>query len=58
MLIVRLAVWEIAVHLAVTCDVFDGVFLCCPFFPQDVLNEIWDLIGSVSESCPFYFYLV
>ena len=30
---VRLAgwppVWEIAVHLAVACDVYDGVFLCC-----------------------------
>ena len=25
------AVWEIAVHLAVADDVFDGVFLCCPF---------------------------
>ena len=24
-------VWEIAVHLAVAGDVFDGVFLCCPF---------------------------
>ena len=24
-------VWEIAVHLAVACDVYDGVFLCCPF---------------------------
>ena len=23
--------WEIAVHLAVTGDVFDGVFLCGPF---------------------------
>ena len=22
---------EIAVHLAVACDVYDGVFLCCPF---------------------------
>ena len=21
----------------------------CPFFPRDVLNEIWDLIESVSE---------
>ena len=37
MLIVRLAgvweiaVWEIAVHLVVAGDVFDGVFLCCPF---------------------------
>ena len=24
-------VWKIAVHLAVACDVYDGVFLCCPF---------------------------
>ena len=35
MLIVRLAgdhlYLEIAVHLAVAGDVFDGVFLCCPF---------------------------
>ena len=23
-------VWEVAVHLAVAGDVFDGVFLCCP----------------------------
>ena len=37
MLNVRLAgdppVWEIAVSLAVAGDVFDGVFLCCPFSP-------------------------
>ena len=38
-----------AVHLAVAGDVFDRVFLCCPFFPRDVLDEIWDLIESVSE---------
>ena len=31
-------------------DVFDGVFLCCPFFPRDVLDEIWDLTESVSGS--------
>ena len=24
-------VWETAVYLAVAGDVFDGVFLCCPF---------------------------
>ena len=34
-------------------DVFDDVFLCCPFFPRDVLDEIWDLIESVSEG--FFF---
>ena len=26
------------------------------FFPQDVLDEIWDLIESVSEGFPTYFY--
>ena len=44
-----------AVHLAVAGDVFDGVFLCCPFFQRDVLDEIWDLIESVSEGFPTYF---
>ena len=24
-------VWEITVHLAVACDVYGDVFLCCPF---------------------------
>ena len=42
------------VHLAVAGDVFDGVFLCCPFSPRDILDEIWDLIGSVSEGFPTY----
>ena len=32
--------------LAVAGDVFDGVFLCCPL---GVMDEIWDLIESVSE---------
>ena len=45
---------EIAVHLAFAYDVFDGVFLCCPFSPRDVLDEIWDLIESVSEGFPTY----
>ena len=36
--------WEIAVHLAVAGGVYDGVF-----FPRDVLDEILDLIESVSE---------
>ena len=35
--------------MAVAGGVFDGVFLCCPFSPLDVLDEIWDLIESVSE---------
>ena len=26
--------------------------------PRDVLEEIWDLIGSVSEGFPTYFFLV
>ena len=49
-------VWETAVHLAVAGGVFDGVFLCCPFFPLDVLDEIWDLIEPVSEGFPTYSY--
>ena len=26
------------------------------FFPRDVLDKIWDLIGSVSEGFPIYFF--
>ena len=40
---------------AVTCDVFIDVYLCCPFPSRDVLDEIWDLNGSVSGSFPTYF---
>ena len=47
---------EITVHLAVAGDVFDGVFLCCPFFPRDVLDSIWGLIESVSEGFTTYFF--
>ena len=36
-----------AVHLAVAGGVFDGVFSAV-LFPLDVLDEIWDLIESVS----------
>ena len=43
-------VWEIAVHLAVAGDVF---MLSC--FPLDVLDEILDLIETVSEGFPTYF---
>ena len=42
-----------AVHLAVACDVYDDVFLCCPFFPRDVLDEILNLMESVSEDFSF-----
>ena len=48
MLMIRPPVWEIAVHLAVAGDVFDGfdgVFLCCSF-PRDVLDDIWDLMSQ------------
>ena len=27
------------------------------FYPRDVLDEIWDLIGSVSEGFPSYSYI-
>ena len=47
-----------AVHLAVAGGVFDGVFCCCLFSPPEVLDEIWDLIESVSEGFLTYSYIV
>ena len=41
-------------HLAVAGDVFDGVVLCYAFFPRGVLDEIWDIIESVSKGFPTY----
>ena len=49
---------EIAVHLAVAGGVYDGVFLCCPFSHEIVLDEIWDLIESDSEGFPTYSHAV
>ena len=46
-----------AEHLAVAGGVFNGVFLCCPFFQLDVLDEIWDVIESVSEGFLTYSFL-
>ena len=50
--------WETAVHLSVAGGVFDGVFLCCSFSPLDVLDEIWDVIESVSEGFLTYLLLL
>ena len=56
MLNVRLADDRLyAVYLAVACYVFDGSFVLS-LFPRDVLDEIWDLIKSVSDDFPTYFY--
>ena len=36
---------EVAFHLAVANDVFDGFLFCAAsvvLFPRDVLDEIWD----------------
>ena len=32
-----------------------GCHFVLSIFPRDVLDEIWDLIGSVSEGFPTYF---
>ena len=48
--------WEIAVHLAVAGGVYDSVFFVLSFFPRDVLDGTLDLIESVSEAFPTYFY--
>ena len=42
--------------MAVAGDVFVDVFLCCLIFLRDVLDEIWDLIESVSEGFHTYFF--
>ena len=42
--------WGVAVHLAVACDVCDGVFLCFLF----VLGEILNLTESVAEGFPSF----
>ena len=39
----------IAVHLAVAFDVYVGVFFMLSFFPRGDLDEILNLIESVSE---------
>ena len=54
--LIELNVWEIAVHLAVACDVYDGVFFVLSFFPRGVLDEILNLIESVSEVFSSYSY--
>ena len=36
----------------------DCVFLCSPFFPRGVLDEISDLTESVSEGCLTYSWIL
>ena len=50
------AFWN-AKTLAVAGDVFDCVFFVPSLFQRDVLDEIWDLIESVSEGFPTYFFI-
>ena len=38
-----------------SCGVFGGVLFLLFFSPQDVLDEIWDLIESVLAIFPTYF---
>ena len=44
--------------MVVACDVYGDVLLCCPFFPRGVLDEILNLIGSVSEDFSFLLLLL
>ena len=34
--------WEMAVHLDIADDIFDGILICAVPFAQHVLNEICD----------------
>ena len=47
-----------AVYLAVAGAAIDGVLFALSFFPQDVLDEIWDCIELVPENVPTCSYLV
>ena len=42
---------------AVAGNVYDGVFFVLSFFPRDVLDEVLDLIESVSEGFPTYSFI-
>ena len=39
-------VWGIAVHLAVVGDVYDGVFLCCPFSHEMSWMRSWTYLSQ------------
>ena len=38
----------LTVHLAVACDVFDDVFLCCPF-PHEINNQAIRLSQNIYD---------
>ena len=46
-----------AVRLAIIGDGFDGVFFVFSFFQRDVLVEIWDYTGPVSENFHSYSFM-
>ena len=46
-----------AVYLAVSGDVFDGVLFCAVLFQSDVLYKIWDQTESVPENFSTYFWV-
>ena len=39
MIVYQACVWEIAVHLAVAGDIFDGVFLSCSFYEMSWMRS-------------------
>ena len=41
-----------AVHLAVACDVYDGVFLCCAFSHEVSCNKILNFIQFLRVFLP------
>ena len=58
MLIFRLAgdhlYGQKAVHLAIAGDVFDGVFLCCPFSQETSWMRSGTKLSQFSEGFPSY----
>ena len=49
--------WEIAIHLIVAGDVFNGVF-CLSFFPRYILMRSWTALGQFQGVSYLLFQIV
>ena len=41
------------IEMTVACVVCGGVLFCAVLSPRDILDEIWDRVGSVHEDFPY-----
>ena len=63
--------WEIAVHLAVACDLFGGVLVCAVLFPHEMswrieslpgdfptYSDTYDLIITAFDTVLFFYFFL